>query len=87
MQKNLRILAVLCLLTAVFSSCSAVRQGKKLYAEDIPPQVVVRDGVAVTLSDQKLTVFKAGKKVKDYSQTVIKKVSGTSFSLYLTLRL
>ena len=67
MQKNLRILAVLCLLTAVFSSCSAVRQGKKLYAEDIPPQVVVRDGVAVTLSDQKLTVFKAGKKVKDYS--------------------
>ena len=67
MQKNLRILAVLCLLTAAFSSCSAVRQGKKLYAEDIPPQVVVRDGVAVTLSDQKLTVFKAGKKVKDYS--------------------
>lgn len=48
-------------------SCLSVQQGKQLYAEDIPPKAVVRDGVAVTLSDQKLTLFKKGKKVKDYS--------------------
>lgn len=60
----------LCLIAVAgscFSSCRHFRNGKRLYAEDIPPQAVVRDGVAVTLSDQKLTVFKAGKKVKDYS--------------------
>ncbi len=51
----------------LLSSCGMFRPGKKLYAEDIPPKAVVRDGVAVTLSDQKLTVFKEGKKVKDYS--------------------
>ena len=60
----------LCLMAgacALLSSCSLFRQGPKLYAEDIPPKAVVRDGVAVTLSDQKLTLFKEGKKVKDYS--------------------
>lgn len=60
----------LCLLTglcAMLTSCGVCRQGKKLYAEDIPPKAVVRDGLAVTLSDQKLTLFKEGKKVKDYS--------------------
>ncbi len=33
---------------------------------DTPPRAVVRDGVAITLRDQKLTVFREGKKVKDY---------------------
>ncbi len=61
---------MLCLLvggSAFLSSCRVFRPERTLYAEDIPPKAVVRDGVAVTLSDQKLTVFKAGKKVKDYS--------------------
>ncbi len=61
---------MLCLLagcSTLLSSCGLFRPGKTLYAEDIPPKAVVRDGVAVTLSDQKLTVFKEGKKVKDYS--------------------
>lgn len=61
---------ILCLLAGVcatLASCGVFRQGKKLYAEDIPPKAVVRDGLAVTLSDQKLTLFKEGKKVKDYS--------------------
>lgn len=59
------LLAVLC---SALVSCSHFRKEKKvLYAEDIPPRSVVRDGVAVTLSDQKLTVFQGGKKVKDYS--------------------
>ena len=51
----------------MLTSCGLFRAEKTLYAEDIPPKAVVRDGVAVTLSDQKLTVFKEGKKVKDYS--------------------
>lgn len=33
----------------------------------MPPRAVVKDGVAITLRDQKLTVFRGGKKVKDYS--------------------
>lgn len=33
---------------------------------DTPPRAVVRDGVAITLRDQKLTVFRGGKVVKDY---------------------
>ena len=52
---------MLCLLAGcgtLLSSCGMFRSGKKLYAEDIPPKAVVRDGVSVTLSDQKLTVFK-----------------------------
>ncbi|MBP3499399.1 MAG: L,D-transpeptidase [Akkermansia sp.] len=61
---TLFLLAGMC---ATLASCSAFRKGKRLYAEDIPPKAVVRDGVAVTLCDQKLTLFKEGKKVKDYS--------------------
>ena len=59
------LLAVLC---TILSSCARFqKQTQRLYAEDIPPQAVVRDGLAVTLSDQKITLFKEGKKVKDYS--------------------
>lgn len=61
---------MLCLLvggSTLLSSCGMFRSERALYAEDIPPKAVVRDGVAVTLSDQKLTLFKEGKKVKDYS--------------------
>ena len=60
----------LCLLggwCGLLASCGLWQQDRQLYAEDIPPKAVVRDGVAVTLSDQKLTLFKEGKKVKDYS--------------------
>ena len=67
-HKFLRV--TLCLLAGacvMLNSCRGLRQKNRLYAEDIPPSAVVRDGVAVTLSDQKLTVFKEGKKVKDYS--------------------
>ena len=57
----------ICLLAGVAAMLSACKHGKKMYAEDIPPKAVVRDGVAVTLCDQKLTLFKNGQKVKDYS--------------------
>lgn len=33
---------------------------------DTPPRAVIKDGVAITLRDQKLTVIRNGKKVKDY---------------------
>lgn len=61
----LLLVAVLC---CALSSCARLRSQKnKLYAEDIPPQAVVRDGLAVTLCDQKITLFQGGRKVKDYS--------------------
>lgn len=62
------VLCLLAVLCSALSSCARLGQQKKrLYADDIPPQAVVRDGLAVTLSDQKITLFKEGKKVKDYS--------------------
>ena len=61
---RLTVFGLLALLCSALVSCSHFRKEKKvLYAEDIPPRSVVRDGVAVTLSDQKLTVFQGGKKV------------------------
>ena len=70
MNKVFHVGARLCLLAgacAALASCRFFREQNQLYAEDIPPRAVVRDGVAVTLCDQKLTLFKEGKKVKDYS--------------------
>ena len=61
MRKNVTSRISLCLtvgVCAMLTSCSMFHKGPKLYAEDIPPKAVVRDGVAVTLSDQKLTLFK-----------------------------
>lgn len=55
-----------CLLALVQASCSSQRQ-QYTAGPDLPPRAVVRDGVAITLRDQKLTVFRGGKKVKDYS--------------------
>lgn len=46
--------------------CSCRGHRSMAYGRDIAPRAVVRDGVAVTLCDQKLTLFKNGKKVKDY---------------------
>ena len=50
-----------CLFICILASCMHRR------AVDTPPRAVVRDGVAITLKDQKLTVLSGGKKVKDYS--------------------
>ncbi len=47
-------------------SCRTARQ-QYTAGPDLPPRAVVKDGVAITLRDQKLTVFRGGKKVKDYS--------------------
>ncbi len=62
--------ASLCLLAAIFASCllPSCRSTKGGYVTgpDTPPRAVVRDGVAITLRDQKLTLFRDGNKVKDY---------------------
>lgn len=55
-----RLLGCLCI-------CSLVSCIHRRSAPETPPRAVVRDGVAITLRDQKLTVLKDGKKVKDYS--------------------
>lgn len=59
---SLRVLAGI-----VLAACSLVVSCQSgHYGRDIPPRAVVRDGVAITLCDQKLTVFRNGRKVKDY---------------------
>ncbi len=49
-------------------SCKHRRTGISEYTAgpDKPPAAVIKDGVAITLRDQKLTVLRNGKKVKDY---------------------
>lgn len=59
---SIRFLAVAAL--AVCTLVTSCRSG--FYGRDIPPRAVVRDGVAITLCDQKLTLFRDGRKVKDY---------------------
>lgn len=63
-----------CLLSCLFiwglASCS--------HSKERAPRAVVRDGVAITLKDQKLTVFSNGQKVKDYSISSSKFGMGTS---------
>lgn len=46
---------------SVLSSCT-----HGLYARDTRPRAVVKDGVVVTVCDQKLTMFRNGQKVTDY---------------------
>lgn len=48
------------------------------YAKDVPPRAVVKDGVVVTVRDQKLAVFKGGRKVKDYDVSTSKFGLGTT---------
>lgn len=66
-RKGASLLAIIfCLLALFQTSCRSVRQ-QYTSGPDLPPRAVVKDGVAITLRDQKLTVFRGGKKVKDYS--------------------
>lgn len=78
-HRSLHYLFVGALLVACSLLVSCKSWGKQVYAPDIPPRAVVRDGVAITLSDQKLTVFSGGKKVKDYS------ISSSKFGIGATV--
>lgn len=65
------------LLALLQVSCRSARQ-QYVSGPDLPPRAVVKDGVAITLRDQKLTVFRGGKKVKDYSISSSKFGIGTT---------
>ncbi len=61
------LLAACVAASCLFVSCKSMKQQASYTSgPDTPPRAVVRDGVAITLRDQKLTVFREGKKVKDY---------------------
>lgn len=64
--------ATTALAAVLLSSCQFQNYS---YGKDIPPRAVVRNGVVVTLNDQKLTLLQNGKKVKDY------KVSTSKFGI------
>lgn len=51
---------------------------------DTPPRAVIRDGVAITLRDQKLTVIRNGRKVKDYDISSSKFGIGGRYGSYRT---
>ena len=63
-------IAAAALAATLLASCQ-----RMTYGRDIPPTAVVRNGVVVTLHDQKLTLLHNGRKVKDY------KVSTSKFGI------
>ena len=64
MLKKLSVLFPLVGLCALFqASC---QNQSYISGPDRPPRAVIRDGVAITLRDQKLTVIRNGQMVKDY---------------------
>ncbi len=66
-----RYITPICLLFTLLA-CVSCRHNK---IPDIPPRAVVRDGVAITLRDQRLSVLRRGKVVKDY------KISSSKFGM------
>ena len=66
-----RYITPICLITSLLA-CVSCRHHT---LPDTPPRAVVRDGVAITLRDQKLSVLRDGKVVKDY------KISSSKFGI------
>lgn len=68
MIKPTRLLLPLLIAVASLQVACKHRSGVREYTAgpDTPPRAVIKDGVAITLRDQKLTVIRDGKKVKDY---------------------
>ena len=58
------------LLAAVFAA--SCQQNAYYRGPEVKPRAVVKDGVAITLKDQKLTLIRNGKKVKDYDVSTSK---------------
>lgn len=65
---------------------ASCRHGEQSYTAgpDLPPRAVVQDGVAITLRDQKLTLFQGGQKVKDYDISSSKFGIGTKTGSHRT---
>lgn len=64
MMKKIHLLLPL---ISLLASCMVSCQQAYTSGPDTPPRAVIKDGVAITLRDQKLTVIQNGRKVKDYS--------------------
>lgn len=60
----------------LLSACSS--GSNPYHVKDVPPRAVVRNGVAVTLGDQKLAVFRDGKVVRKYDVSTSKFGMGSS---------
>lgn len=69
MTSHFSVLRSLAVLAAALLGTSCQMGG---YSRDVAPRAVVRNGVAVTVYDQKLTVYRGGKKVKDYDVSTSK---------------
>lgn len=65
-------ISLICSLAAALLVTSCHHGGMFGYTRDVPPRAVVRDGVAVTVCDQKLTLYKNGRKVRDYDVSTSK---------------
>lgn len=79
--RNIRISLCTCLFTTLCglsSCCSSGTPGNAYHVREREPRAVVRNGVAVTLGDQKLSVFKGGKVVKSYDISTSKFGIGSS---------
>jgi len=66
------------------ASCSHDESQSYTSGPDLPPRAVVQDGVAITLRDQKLTLFQGGRKVKDYDISSSKFGIGTKTGSHRT---
>ncbi|HIX20636.1 MAG TPA: L,D-transpeptidase [Candidatus Akkermansia intestinigallinarum] len=71
LRNRLGSLIALACLACGLSACSSP-DGNAYRVRDVKPRAVVRDGVAVTLGDQRLSVFKNGKVVRTYSVSTSK---------------
>lgn len=74
---TLTMLNVRSLLTGAAALLAAVlaascQQNAYYRGPEVKPRAVVKDGVAITLKDQKLTLIRNGKKVKDYDVSTSK---------------
>ena len=67
--RHIKLSLLACLLTplcGLTSCCVSGTPGNVYHVCEREPRAVVRNGVAVTLGDQKLSIFKEGKVVKSY---------------------
>lgn len=76
-----RILLTACLFPAL---AGVLATSCRHYAPDTPPDKVVRDGIVVTVRDQKLSLIRKGRPVKTYDVSTSKFGIGSSRGSYQT---
>ncbi len=76
--------AVLRLCAGVMMSLLLLNSCRSAYAPDTPPDKVIKNGVVVTVNDQKLSVLRDGKAVRTYDVSTSKFGLGSSRGSYKT---